>query len=164
MAIQIKGQTLVEMTENRDMTKRLKEWTSNSDEEFKKEVWEYCKKLARYVHAPVSLAEYKRMVPFAANTPLVAAVFGVLQNCEVPLVYIPGRFDAVGYFYSIALISVAGENRSAHIEFLMGLAQKFISENHQFASTLHRNMVQLGKEYPDLLPIKEVLANHIEQA
>jgi len=160
MAIEIKSQTLDEMAEDRNITQRLKAQTIDADDALQNDVWKYCKKLASCTHAPVALSDYKRMAPFALNKPLVTAVFTVLQNCDVPIKSVPVGFDVIGYFYSIALISISDENRVAHMKFLMRLAEKFINEDNRFIPVLHRNMARLCKEYPDLLPIRQMLDGH----
>jgi len=69
------------------------------------------------------------------------------------------NIDVIGYFYSIALISVAGENRTEHIAFLVKLADKLKKEDSQYVGVLHRNMKRLCKEYLDLKPINLLLEN-----
>ncbi|WFR59311.1 hypothetical protein QA584_09550 [Anaerocolumna sp. AGMB13025] len=159
MAIVINAQSLDEITENRDVTKRLKRQTVTAGDIFKKEVWVYCKKLGNCVHAPVSLNDYKRIVPFAVNKPLVDEVFAMLQTYEMPNSSPSVDVDVIGYFYSIALISVAREKRTEHLAFLKQLADKFKKEDSRYVEVLYRNMKRLCKEYPDLKPIKLLLEN-----
>ncbi|WP_085833799.1 hypothetical protein [Clostridium merdae] len=154
MAIVINPQSLDEITEDREVTKLLRQQIVPFEETFQKEVWIYCKKLGSFVHAPVSLNDYKRMLPFAENKPLVNEVFAMLQTYELPNDTLDERNDVIGYFYSIALISVAKENRSEHIAFLEELADKFKKENSRYVGVLHRNMKRLCKDYPDLKPIQ----------
>jgi predicted translin family RNA/ssDNA-binding protein len=136
----------------------LKEQTTNANEQLKKSVLEYCKKLQSFSHAPVSLSHYKRMEKFASDKALVQSVFAVLKNCGIPpndtVRYV---FTVKDYYYSIALISIAEENRTEHLDFLQRTAHSYIKEGCQSIGVLHRNMLRLCKDYPDLLPIKEIL-------
>jgi hypothetical protein len=159
MAIVINKQSLDEITDNRDVTKRLKQQTVTAEDTFKKEVWTFCKKLGNCVHAPVSLNDYKRMVPFAANKPLVEEVFAMLQMYEMSNSSLSADVDVIGYFYSITLISIAEENRTEHIVFLEQLADKFKKQDSRYVEVLLRNVKRLCKEYPDLKPIKLLLEN-----
>jgi len=152
------GRTLVELTERREVTKRLKKQTKNADEKLQDDVWKYCKKLGSFTHAPVSLKHYQRMNMFASNDPLVAEIFTMLQGYDLrPNGSYDLLWDTIGYYYSIAVISMAEANRLAHLTFLESLARKMSEENHQDKAVLLRNIVRLSKEYPDLQPIEEIL-------
>ena len=135
---------------------RLERHTIHASDELKSAVSQYGKKLAQFAHAPVSLKHYKRMLPFASNKELVAVVFKVLQENGLRTLDFS---DVKKYYYSIALISIAEENRCAHLAFLEKLAKIYIVEHKHSVDVLHRNMLRLHKEYPDLLPIKQLLEN-----
>ena len=98
------------------------------------------------------------MGKFASNKPLVESVFAVLKDCGIPpRDTVRYEFDVISYYYSIALISIAEENRKEHVDFPRQLAHDFIEEDCRSIEVLHRNMLRLCKDYPDLLPIKEIL-------
>lgn len=120
--------------------------------------WKYCKKLASFTHAPVSLKEYLRMEEFAEDHVLADEVFQVVKNYKVPENRMLTGFDTIGYFYSIALLSAAKNNREPYIKFLNELANQWIKENHSCCNLLYRNMKRLSKKFPDLKEMELKLA------
>lgn len=121
----------------------------HSTEESKEEIWKLCKKLAAYAHAPVSLAEYKRVRTYAENPIIVNVVLNGLRENYYPFMgqLIP---DVQGYYYCIALISQSAHNRTECLEYLTELTNYFITELSDEANVLKRNMKVLKKEYKDL--------------
>lgn len=106
----IKGRSIEDMAKGRQLYKLLKDEIS-SEKEWER-AWIYCKKIATFVHAPVSLKEYERMEKFADDDIVVTAIASILERWTVPneTPNLTG-FDVIGYFYSISLLSVAKNNR-----------------------------------------------------
>ena len=146
-----------DITNKRAVTKMLR--AQVTDEKLWAEVWKFCKKLAAFSHAPVSLKEYLRMKEYAKNEPLVKEIYNMLleygskQDNGSEL-----SFDIIGYFYCIALISQAEWNRKSIIEMLNNKADEVIKDgNNAHGKLLYRNMYRLGKLHPDLMPIERKL-------
>ena len=72
------------------------------------EIWELCRKRTQTTHAPVTLKEYQRMLPFAQKEKTVDAVLKLLETYIPPFddKYWTG-FDIAGYYYCLALISLS---------------------------------------------------------
>ncbi len=148
----VTGLKLHEMADRREITQLLREQIKN--EEVWERAWNYCKKLASFTHAPVSIKEYMRMEEFAEDDGLAEEVFQVVKNYKVPENPILTGFDTIGYFYSIALLSTAKTNREQYIRFFNELADQWIEAEHSYCSLLHRNMKRLSKKFPDLKEIE----------
>ena len=56
----------------------------NAPKELEEDIWKLCKKLAGFAHAPVSLAEYKRVREYAENSEIVNVILsGLRRNMKV---------------------------------------------------------------------------------
>lgn len=120
----------------------------NAPKELKEDIWKLCKKLANFAHAPVSLAEYKRVRPYAEDAGIVDVVLSGLRENYYPFSgLIP---DIQGYYYCIALISQSQHRRADCIAYLTELTDYFIANLPEELDVLRRNMKVLKKEYKDL--------------
>jgi hypothetical protein len=152
----ITGQSIEQIAKKRQLYKLLREQIS--DEEEWEVAWKYCKKTATFTHAPVTVKEYLRMESFAEDEALVLAIAAIIEKWAVPNENpILSGFDVIGYFYSIALLSVAQYNRENNIKLINKLCDKLMQEKNEYCNLLLRNMTRLKKKYPDLTALEEKL-------
>ncbi|KIL79370.1 hypothetical protein [Bacillus badius] len=159
----IKGKSIQEIAADRRVTQLLRQQIKAED--IWERAWKYCLKLGRLTHAPVTAKEYLRMKEFAADEALVEEVFHALKRYEVPNGNpVLTGFDVIGYFYSIALISQAKQNRDKHLLFLHQLTDQWIKEENSYGRLLHRNMKRLSKQYPDLKALESKWALFVDKS
>lgn len=152
----VTGLSIEQIAKNRQLYKLLREQISNEKEW--ERVWIYCKKIARFTHAPVTFKEYQQMENFAEDNIIVSAVASIMEKWVVPNENaILSGFDVIGYFYSIALLSSTQYNREQNICLLSKLCDILIEEQNKYCSILLRNMTKLKKKYPDLIPLEKKL-------
>lgn len=130
--------------------------TDNMPDSVKAAAWGFCKRLAKFSHAPVSPAEYKKMEKYKGETELIDVL---LKACDG---YFPDPafkyiFDTVGFSYSIALISISDHRRQDCLALLDRITQYYVKTKDDWYTVLLRNMQKLVKEYPDLAPFKTAL-------
>lgn len=154
--VSITGRSIEQIARSRQLYKLLKEQIGDGDEW--KSAWEYCKKIASFTHAPVTLKEYQRMENFVNDEALVLAVALIMKKWKVknenPIL---AGFDVIGYFYSIALLSEARYNREQNICLLNKICDTLIGERSQYCDILLRNMTRLKRNYPDLACLEKKL-------
>lgn len=127
----------------------------NAPKELEEDIWKLCKKLANFAHAPVSLAEYKRVRAYAENSEIVNVVLSGLRENYYPFSgLIP---DIQGYYYCIALVSQSQHRRADCIAYLTELTDYFIANLPEEIGVLRRNMKVLKKEYKDLEVLEQKL-------
>ena len=140
---------------NRDITKRLSKVVN--DETLWQRVYIFCKHLAKFSHAPITLNDYKRMEKYTNDKELVEAVYNAIKD----YFYIDnsdGHFDIIGHAYCIALLSQTKYNRENTINYLNKCADILIKNNEQgYGLAMYRNMKTLSKEYPDLKNLEKKL-------
>ncbi len=154
----IKGRSNEEIAKDSQLYKLLKDEISG-EKDWEK-AWMYCKKISTFTHAPVSLKEYERMEKFADDDILVTTIASILQKWTVPNENsILSGFDVIGYFYSIALLSVAKHDREQNIYLLSKICDTLIKEKNQYCGVLVRNMTKLKKKYPDLIHLEDKFRN-----
>ncbi len=131
------------------------------------EIWKLCKKIAQYTHAPVTLKEYERMIPFAASHDTVDTVLKLLETYEPPFDGSAGdwlcKFDITGYYYCIALISFSDYRQEDCFAMLKTVTQKFIDVKTDNLSILLRNMKLLENQRQFLKPLSLQLQNALEK-
>lgn len=138
----------------REMTLRI--FTVDMPDEVKPTAWKFCKALTNFSHAPVSLADYKRMEKYRDEHGLIDVL---LEACDG---YFPDpafdfSFDTIGFSYSIALISISDYRRQDCLELLDRITQYYIKTKDNWYTVLLRNMQKLVKDYPDLAPFRTAL-------
>ena len=140
---------------NRDITKRLKQIVT--DESLWQRVYIFCKHLAKFIHAPITLNDYKRMEKYANDKELVEAVYNAIKD----YFYVDntdGHFDIIGHAYCVALLSQTKYNRESTINYLNRCADILIKNNEQgYGLAMYRNMKTLSKEYSDLKDLEKKL-------
>ena len=97
---------------NRDITKRLRQVVT--DDTLWQRVYIFCKHLAKFIHAPISLSDYKRMEKYTTDKELVEAVYNAIKD----YFYVDntdGHFDIIGHAYCVALLSQTKYNRESTI-------------------------------------------------
>lgn len=144
-------------TMRKEMTVRI--FSVTSPESVKPVLWKFCKQLTKYSSAPVSPAEYKRMENFKEEHALIDVL---LEACRdyYPDRTVPinkDRFDIIGFYYSIALISISNYRRQDCLELLDHVTQYYVSTKDGDSFVLLRNMQKLVKDHPDLAPFKTAL-------
>ena len=128
----------------------------NTPKELEENIWKLCKKLAGFAHAPVSLAEYKRVRPYAEDSGIVDVVLSGLRENYYPFSgLLP---DIQGYYYCIALVSQSQYRRADCIAYLTELTDYFIANLPDELDVLGRNMKVLKKEYKDLEVLEQKLS------
>lgn len=122
------------------------------------EIWELCKKLSQTSHAPVTLKDYERMLPFAERPATVDAVLKLLESYIPPFSekYWIGKFDIKGYYYCLALLSLSEHRKDECETQLWSTVDQFI-EHRLIDTPLLRNMRVLGDRRPALTPMREKL-------
>lgn len=143
---------------NKPMTLRIFKVieADNMPDSAKVTAWGFCKQLARFMHAPVSPAEYRKMEKYKGETELIDVL---LKACDG---YFPDpafkySFDTIGFSYSIALISISDHRRQDCLALLDRVTQYYVKTKDDWYPVLLRNMQKLVKEYPDLAPFKTAL-------
>lgn len=143
---------------NKPMTMRIFKVieADNLPDSVKVTAWDFCKQLARFMHAPVSPAEYRKMEKYKGETELIDVL---LKACDG---YFPDpafkyNFDTIGFSYSIALLSISDHRRQDCIALLDRVTQYYVKTKDDWYPVLLRNMQKLVKEYPDLAPFKAAL-------
>ena len=124
-------------------------------------IWEFCKKISSFSHAPVTLKYYERMLPFAQKNEVVDAVLKLLENygpnfSEKEWYYF---YDIIGFYYCVALISQSDYRKEDCEARLWTIVDSFIkndTENHSLYVLL-RNMSVLQKKQPNLASMREKL-------
>lgn len=124
---------------------------SHTNEENKETIWKYCKKLASFSHAPVTLKEYQRMKSFSEDQDIVNVILLGLEENLYPFSDGKSRVEPVqGYYYAVATISQSTYRRNDIISLLQQIADYFNQNMPDKISVLKRNMDVLKKNYPDL--------------
>ena len=123
------------------------------------EIWDLCKKITQTTHAPVTLKEYCRMLPFSQKEKTVEAVLKLLET------YIPPfgnrywtDFDIAGYYYCLALISLSDYKKKECEEQLWVTIRQFIKSDPQL-----KNIPVLLRNMKVLIPLRSNL-NDMEKA
>ena len=126
-----------------------------------KEIWKLCSKLASTTHAPTTLKEYQRMIPFANNPAIVDAVLKYLEMNYPKYDENTKKleFDIIGYYYCCALISLSDYRKIDCENLLWNIIQYFIEKDKNKGDVLLRNMTILSQSRPNLIPMKEKLEN-----
>ena len=139
---------LEKICSNRDITKRVKRIVT--DEYLLQKVDIFCMNLAKYIHAPICLSDYKRMEKYADDKQLVETVYNAIKD----YFYIDntdGHFDIIGHSYCVALLSQSKYNRNETLDYFNKFADILIENDEQvYGQAMYRNMKRLSKEYPDL--------------
>lgn len=134
--------------------------------ETNEEIWELCKKIAQATHAPVTLKEYQRMLPFSQKEKTVDTVLKLLETYIPPfgVQYWPG-FDLVGYYYCIALISLSDYRKEDCEKQLWLIINQFFNQDPDLnnISVLLRNMKVLEKQRPILSDMKKSIEEEIDK-
>ena len=124
---------------------------SHASESNKETIWKYCKKIASFSHAPVTLKEYQRMKSFSEDKAIVDVVLQGLKENPYPFSGGKNKVEPVqGYYYAIATISQSAYRRTDIISLLQQIADYLKQNMPDAVSILKRNMDVLKKEYPDL--------------
>ena len=124
---------------------------SHTNEENKEILWKYCKKLASFSHAPITLKEYQRMKTFSEDTNIIDVILLGLKDNLYPFSDGKSRVEPVqGYYYAIATISQSLYRRDDIISLLQQIADHLKQNMPKDISVLKRNMDVLKKNYPDL--------------
>lgn len=124
---------------------------SHANEANKETIWKYCKKLASFSHAPVTLKEYQRMKSFSEDHDIVDVILLGLEENPYPFSDGKNKVEPVqGYYYAIATISQSTYRRTDIISLLQKIADYLKQNMPDKVSVLKRNMDVLKKEYPDL--------------
>lgn len=150
--VPIDGSTQTAMI--REMTVRIFSAEMNGD--VRETAWKFCKQLSKFMHAPVSPADYKRMEKWVDEHGLIDALLtacdGYYPNEKNPL-----EFDTVGFYYSIALLSQSQYRRADCLALLDKVTQYYVKTKLDEYNVLLRNMTKLVKDFPDLAPFKTAL-------
>lgn len=136
----------------KEMTQRI--FAEEMSEDVRATAWTFCKTLTKFVHAPVSPAEYKRMEKYKDETGLIDVL---LKACDDYFPEEHKHFDRIGYGYAIALISISDHRRADCLALLDRVTQHFVSTKDDYYDVLLRNMQRLEKDHPDLTPFKTAL-------
>ncbi len=124
---------------------------SHADDLNKDKIWNYCKKIASFSHAPIKLKDYQRMLPFSEDKDIVDVIMKALEENMYPFSDGKNKVEPVeGYYYAIATISQSAYRRGEVIALLQNIAEYFKSNLPDKLSVLKRNMDVLKKEYSDL--------------
>ena len=124
---------------------------SQTNEANREKIWKYCKKIASYSHAPVTLKEYQRMKTFAEDRDIVDVILSGLEENLYPFSDGKNKVEPVqGYYYAIATISQSTYRRDDIISLLQKIADHLKQNMPDVVSVLKRNMDVLKKDHPDL--------------
>lgn len=135
-----------------EMTVRI--FSVDMPDDLKATAWKFCKTLQNFAHAPVSLSDYKRMEKWLGETALIDVLLEALKD------YFPDtteRFDTIGFYYSIALISQSQYKRADCLKILEELTNFCVNTKYNSSFVVLRNMTKLVKNYPDLAQFKTAL-------
>lgn len=140
------------MTIIKNMTVQLMKHASDDN---RKKVWELCKKLSSYSHAPVTRKEYQRMELYAEDKDIVDVALESLRDNYYPFCSDESKVDAKlapiqGYYYTIAIISQSKYRREECLDLLASIAHHFAEHMPDKIPILKRNMDILKATYPDL--------------
>ena len=131
------------------------------------EIWELCKKIAQTTHAPVTLKEYQRMLPFAQKEGTVDAVLKLLETYMPPFEdkYWTGIFDITGYYYCLALISLSYYRKEDCEKQLWTTIEQFIQHDSELENipVLLRNMKVLSDQRPALTDMRKKIEKCMSQ-
>lgn len=124
---------------------------SHANEENKEIIWKYCKKIASFSHAPITLKEYQRMKIFSEEQDIVDVILQGLEENLYPFSDGKSRVEPVeGYYYAVATISQSTYRRNDIIVLLQKIADYLKENMPKDVFVLKRNMDVLKKNYPDL--------------
>ena len=139
---------------HKEMTLRI--FALDMTDDVKLTAWKYCKELAKFAHAPVSPAEYKRVEKWLGESGLIDVL---LKACDgyYPDPAFKYNFDTIGFSYSIALISQSQYRRQDCLALLDKITQYYVNTKDDWYTVLLRNMQKLVKAFPDLAPFKTAL-------
>ena len=139
---------------HKEMTLRI--FSEDMTDDVKLTAWKYCKEMAKFSHAPVSPAEYKRVEKWLGESGLIDVL---LKACEdyYPDPAFKYNFDTIGFSYSIALISQSQYRRQDCLALLDKITQYYVNTKDDWYTVLLRNMQKLVKDFPDLAPFKTAL-------
>lgn len=130
------------------------------------EIWELCKKISQATHAPVTLKEYQRMLPFAQKEKTVDTVLHLLKTYIPPFEdkYWIGVFDIVGYYYCIALISLSDYRKEECEKQLWETIDQFVKRDPELDNipVLLRNMNVLGSSRTTLKEMEKSIRKEID--
>jgi len=128
------------------------------------EIWELCKKIAQTTHAPVTLKEYERMVPFSQKERTVDTVLKLLETYKPPfdVKYWVG-FDITGYYYCLALISLSDYRKEDCEKQLWETVDQFFKCDPELDNipVLLRNMKVLEDKRPVLKAMEQKIEEEI---
>ena len=119
---------------NRDITKRLRQVVT--DDTLWQRVYIFCKHLAKFIHAPISLSDYKRIEKYTNDKELVEAVYNAIKD----YFYVDntdGHFDIIGHSYCVALLSQSKYNRESTIDYLNRCADILIKNKDRKSTRLN---------------------------
>lgn len=130
------------------------------------EIWELCKKISQASHAPVTLKEYQRMLPFAQQEKTVDTVLHLLETYIPPFedkIWI-GVFDIVGYYYCLALISLSDYRKEECEKQLWKTIDQFVNRDSELDNipVLLRNMNILGSSRTVLKEMEKSIRKEID--
>ena len=137
-----------------EMTLRI--FAEDMTDDVKLAAWKYCKELAKFSHAPVSPAEYKRAEKWLGEPGLIDVLLKACDN-YYPNPAFKYDFDTIGFSYSIALISQSEYRRQDCLALLDKITQYYVNTKDDWYTVLLRNMQKLVKAFPDLAPFKTAL-------
>lgn len=123
---------------------------SYADDSNKEKLWKYCKKIAVYVHTPVTYKEYKRMLPFADDKDIIDVILKGLVDNIYPFSVDDKLAPIEGYYYAIATISQSSYRRDNIIDLLQMIADYLKNNKPDALFVLQRNIEVLKNDYPDL--------------
>lgn len=125
----------------------------------KEEMWKLCSKIASMTHAPVTLKEYERMLPFSRKPATVDAVLRFLEKNPPQIENAIERFsfDSITYYYCCALISLSDYRQKDCEKQLWDTVNYFIAKDKNKGEVLLRNMRVLEHTRPFLSPMKQRL-------
>ena len=124
---------------------------SHTNDENKETIWKYCKKLASFSHAPITLKEYQRMKTFSENQDIIDVILLGLEDNLYPFTDGSSRVEPVqGYYYALATLSQSEYRRADIMSLLQKIADHLKQNMPKDISVLKRNMDVLKKLYPDL--------------
>ena len=152
--IVVTGMTLDEMTEKRPVTIKLR--VIITDETLWERVWVYCKRLAKFSHAPVSPKDYQRMKDYLNDHELIDVLLQLVSEYMPTDDYLV-NFDVIGHSYIIALLSQSKYRREDILKSLDFLVDYVMDNELRYVVVLHRNVERLKKEYTDLERLEEKL-------
>lgn len=150
--VPIDGSTQTVMV--REMTVRI--FSVKMSEDVRETAWKFCKQLSKFMHAPVSPADYKRMEKWVDEHGLIDVL---LRACGgyYPDEKNPLEFDTAGFYYSIALLSQSNYRLADCLALLDRVTKYYVKTKIDKYNVLWRNMTKLEKAFPDLSQFKTAL-------